>query len=162
MTALYKRIIIVGICLILIAGIASAAVLSGGCSTNAGDPLEGAKVSATNTLIDLSGIKGRIDSEVRAKASEVASESGGPQAVVDNIVDSVAIEDWQATSLPPDAVETGTYDVVSDDMSAKVTTYEDPSVVTVEAYGQTITMEVPESAQSYVPFIKYLEYLPSE
>ena len=39
---------------------------------------------------------------------------------------------------------------------ATITTYDDPSVVTVTAMGQDITLAVPDSAQSYLPFLSYL------
>lgn len=159
MTATFKRIIIAAIALIAAAGVAVALVLSDGCSSSAADPFGGVRNSAVNAAIDLSGVKGRIDAQVRAKAVEAANEYGVPETLVDNVVDSLAIEDWQATSLPPDAVETGTYTVDTEDASARITTYDDPSIVTIDAYGQTVTMAVPDSAQGYVSYIKYLEYL---
>ena len=159
MTATFKRIIIAAIALIAIAGLSSALVLSGGCSANTAGPAEGAKVDAINFMLDTSGIKERIDSEVRKKATEVAERYGVSATAVNNIMDSVAITDWKATTLPADAIETGAYDVQTDDLSATITTYEDPGIVTVDAYGQSITMEVPESAQGYVPMLRYLQAL---
>ena len=159
MSRTFGRIIACAIALIAIAGAACAFVLTGGCSATSDDPLTDAKNGAMNAFIDLSGVKGRIDDQVRSKAGEIASEFGVSRAVVDNIVDTLAIEDWQATTLPDGATKTGTYNVDADGSPASVTTYDDPSIVTVEAFGQTITMAVPESAQSYVPLIHYLEYV---
>ena len=157
MTAPFKRIIITAIVLIAIAGIACAIVVFGSGSAKAGSPLADAKNGAMNTALDLSGMKGRVDSELRAKASELAEANGIPQSIVDTAVDSLAIEDWQVVSLPEDATETGSYSVDTDDMSARITTYDDPSIVTVEAYGQTLTMEVPQSARGYITLLGYLE-----
>ena len=44
----------------------------------------------------------------------------------------------------------------SSQVDATITTYDDPSVVTVTAMGQDITLAVPDSAQSYLPFLSYL------
>ena len=93
----------------------------------------------------------------REKVVALAEANGIPQSIVDTAVDSLAIEDWQVVSLPEDATETGSYSVDTDDMSARITTYDDPSIVTVEAYGQTLTMEVPQSARGYITLLGYLE-----
>lgn len=37
-----------------------------------------------------------------------------------------------------------------------ITTYDNPSVVTVTTMGQDITLAVPASAQTYLPFLSYL------
>lgn len=159
MTKTFKRIIIAGVAFIAIAVAASALVVSGGCSTSAGDPVESAKNGTLNAIIDASGIKGKIDSELRSRGGEIAEQVGIPQSTVDSFVDGLAIEDWQVTSLPSTATETGTYSVDADGTPAQITTYDDPSVVTINAYGQSVTMEVPESAQSYLPFLGYLDAL---
>ena len=157
MTKTFKRIVIAGIAFIILAVAASALVVTGGCSTNASNPVEGAKNSTLNAVIDASGIKGKVDSELRSKAGEIAGQVGIPQSTVDSFVDGLAIEDWQVTSLPSSATETGTYSVDADGTPAQITTYDDPSIVTINAYGQSITMEIPESAQSYVSLIGYLQ-----
>ena len=38
-----------------------------------------------------------------------------------------------------------------------VTTYDDPGYVSVEVYGQTVTLAVPESAQAYLPYLAYVQ-----
>ena len=159
MTKTFKRIVIAGIAFIVLAIGASVLVVTGGCSTNAGNPVEGAKNSTLNAVIDASGIKGEIDAKLRSKGGEIAEQIGIPQSTVDSVVDSLAIEDWKVASLPENASETGTYQVDADGTTAQITTYDDPSVVTVNAYGQSVTMEVPESAQSYLPFLSYLDAL---
>ncbi|MBQ9000420.1 MAG: hypothetical protein IJ087_01020 [Eggerthellaceae bacterium] len=157
MTAPFKRIIIVAIVLIAIAGIACAVVIFGNSAAGAGNPLADAKNGAVNTVLDLSGMKSRIDSELRAKAGKLAEENGISQAVVDNVIDSLAIEDWKVVSLPDSATTTGSYDVNTDSMSARITTYDDPSFVTVEAYGHPLPMDVPQSARGDVTLLGYLE-----
>ena len=50
----------------------------------------------------------------------------------------------------------GTQAVNYGGISAEVTTYEDPSYITVSAEGQTFTLEVPNSAQDYLSLLGYL------
>ena len=56
----------------------------------------------------------------------------------------------QATPLPAEARETGTFSGSYAGVDGSITTYEDPGYVTVKAYGQTVTLEVPASAQEYL------------
>ena len=164
MTRTFKRIVGVAILFIAIAAGAVALVMSGGCSadTAASSPVGEIANGALNTVIDASGVKGRIDSLLREKAGSFANQLGVPESVAEGIVDSLAIEDWQVTSLPADAAETSTSTIQAENVSATVTTYEDPSYITVEAYGVSLTMSVPESAQLYTPYLQYLQYLPQQ
>lgn len=156
MVKTFRRIVFICVMFIVLSLIASAIVVAGGCSSKAGDPLEGTRNGMLNAALDASGIKGRVDAELREKAGDIAEEMGIPQSTVDNFVDQLAIEDWQVTSLPAGATETGTHSVNAQGTTAQITTYDDPSIVTIDAYGQSLTMEVPESAQEYTPLLKYL------
>ena len=158
MNSTFKRIIIVGIAMIAIAGAAVALVLTGGCSGQA-HPLEDVKNNAVNFAIESSGIKDKVDAKLRSEAGVLAEELGIPQSVVNEMVDEIDVKNWQATTLPADAVETGSFDVDIEGTPTTVTTYEDPSIVTVNAYGQSVTMAVPESAQEYTSMLKYLQFL---
>ena len=42
-------------------------------------------------------------------------------------------------------------------INGTVTTYDDPGYVSVEVYGQTVTLAVPESAQAYLPYLAYVQ-----
>ena len=159
MTSTFRRIIITAILFIAVAGIAVALVMSGGCSRVAKDPIEGMKNGAVNVVLNSSGIKGKVDAELRTRANAIAGEMGIPESVVNTMVDSLAIEDWEATSLPDNAQPTGTYEFNVEGTPTRVTTYEDPSIVTIDVYGQPVTMAVPESARNYVPLIGYAQYL---
>ena len=159
MTKTFKRIIFAAIMLILIAGIACALVLASGLSTTAGEPLADVKNGFVNTALDVSGIKDRVDSELRSKAGKLAEKAGIPEVLAESVVDSIDVKDWKATSLPEGVTAAGTYAITAGGIDMKVTTYDDPSVVTVGAYGQEVTMAVPESAQIYVPYLEYLQYL---
>ena len=158
MTKTFKRIIITGIVFIAIAAGAVALVMTGGCSSNASSPISGFTNGALNTVIDITGVKGHVDSLLREKAGSLAEEWGVSQSVAEEVIDSLAIEDWRVTSLPADAVKTGTSTVRAKDVDVTITTYEDPGILTVGAYGFSLTMEVPESAELYTPFLNYIQY----
>ena len=70
--------------------------------------------------------------------------------------DALDIQSWEVTSLPEGAEKTGSANVSYSGTDATITTYDDPSVVTVTAMGQDITLAVPDSAQTYLPFLSYL------
>ena len=69
---------------------------------------------------------------------------------------SMAASTWEVTNLPEGAEKTGSANISYSGTDATITTYDDPSVVTVTAMGQDITLAVPDSAQSYLPFLSYL------
>jgi len=158
----FKRIIFTGLLFIAIAAGAVALVLSGGCSSplsgHAG-LFDGFQNGVVNTLIDVSGVKGRIDSELRSRSGALADEMGVSQSVAEDIVDALAIQDWHATALPESVQETSTSTVDANGNKISITTYDDPGFVTVGAFGMSITMQAPESAQTYTPFLEYLQYL---
>ena len=75
---------------------------------------------------------------------------------LDAAIDALDIQSWEVTSLPEGAEKTGSANVSYSGTDATITTYDDPSVVTVTAMGQDITLAVPDSAQTYLPFLSYL------
>ena len=77
-------------------------------------------------------------------------------AAVDAAIDALDIQSWEVTNLPEGAEKTGSANISYSGTDATITTYDDPSVVTVTAMGQDITLAVPDSAQSYLPFLSYL------
>ena len=118
-----------------------------------GTPLEDMiGTGVANAALDASGIKGQIDSTLR----EIASATGMSESQVTSAIDQLNIESWSVTALPSDASATGTFNTTYQGASATVTTYADPSYVTVDALGQELTLSVPESAQSYVSLLAYL------
>ena len=103
---------------------------------------EGGKNAAANAALDVSGLK--------SKATGMSSSQ------VDAAIDALDIQSWEVTSLPEGAEKTGSANVSYSGTDATITTYDDPSVVTVTAMGQDITLAVPDSAQTYLPFLSYL------
>lgn len=116
----------------------------------------GAGNAAANLALDASGIKGKAESALRENVSSIAAATGMSESQVEAAIDNLDISSWQVTSLPDDARATGTSNVTYQGVDAVLTTYDDPSYVTVETHGQRVTLAVPASAQRYVPLLGYL------
>lgn len=115
-----------------------------------------AKTNAVNAAIDASGIKKIIQNALESNKESIASALGISVQDAQSVIEDLDIESWSITTLPDDAQETSSYSTSVDGTSATVTLYDDSSYVTVEAYGQSITLSVPESAQSYLPYLSYI------
>ena len=158
-----RRVVITAIVLIVIAVGASALVLTGGCSQafnflGASNPFPGVQAAATNTLIDQLGIKDRIESELHKAAQQIADEYGVPIEILDKGISDLAVHEWKAVEKPAGVTETGKYEVDANGTPVGITTYNDPSVVGVSAYGLDATLEVPESARPYTALIPLIEF----
>ena len=147
-----KRIVAAAIILILLAGVAVFGLVT--CSSDT--PFQDLRIDAINTLIDKTGIKQRMENELYAKAEKFAEDTGVPIGLVDEAVSMLDITNWEAITLPDDAVENGSVSADIDGQHYELTTYDDPSYVTVAAFGQVITFEVPESAQTFTRYGPYL------
>lgn len=114
------------------------------------------ETTATNAAIDVSGIKQKAEDKLKENREEIAAATGLSLDQVDAAIVDLDIGSWKATVLPSNAQSTGSFETSYGGMSGTVTTYTDPSYVTVESSGQTITLEVPDSAQSYLAYLSYL------
>lgn len=112
--------------------------------------------AATNAAIDASGIKTKAEDALYGNAAEIAAQTGMSEDQVNQAIDNLDIDSWAVTSLPSDAQESGSQSVNYGGISAEVTTYNDPSYISVTAEGQTFTLSVPASAQEYLPLLDYL------
>lgn len=115
-----------------------------------------AGAAAANAALDASGIKGKIDSELRAHTGDIASATGLSEGQVESIINQIDISSWSITALPADATVAGSFQTSYQGTNVTVTTYTDPSYVSINPWGQTITLAVPESSQSYVSYLSYL------
>ncbi len=104
--------------------------------------------AAANAVLDASGLKTQADSALRENASKIAEKTGMSEAQVMGIINEMNITSWSVTTLPDDASATGSFETTYHGAEATVTTYADPSYVTVTTMGQNITLSVPESAQA--------------
>ena len=154
-----KRIVIAAILLIVIAAAACIALVT--CST--GTPLESARSSVLNTVIDTSGVKDRIEAGLKNRASSLAEEYGIPEEILDAGIDMLAIDKWKVTNAPSDAQVKKTVEIDLDGSPVQITTYDDDSIVSIKGegklntFGQTITFEVPESAQGLANLLPYYD-----
>lgn len=130
--------------------------ISNHAQTAAENVVANAKTAATNAVIDASGIKDRISETIDDYKTDIINATGIDESLADTIIEDIAVDDWQAATLPEEAVETGTIDGSAYGIDGTVTTYDDPGYITVEAYGQTITLAIPESAQDYLPYLSML------
>lgn len=122
-----------------------------------GTPLEDAiGTGIANAALDASGVKSSIDEALRSNVESIAAATGLSNEQVETAIDELAIESWSATTLPESASVSGTFFTSYRGASATITTYADPSYITVEAYGQDLTLAVPESAQQYLSLLAYL------
>ena len=147
--------------IILIVIVAAVVVIGGGIvlanngiDNPVSDAVEDASYGAANAALDASGIKSQINDALHENADAIARETGLPPAMVGSMIDNLDIESWKVAPLPKDAVETGTTAIDYNGYNAKLTTYDDPNVVTVATDMGTVTLEVPANAQGY---LKYLE-----
>ena len=117
---------------------------------------ESGKNAATNAAIDASGLKSKAKAAIEGNRDKIAAATGMSEGEVDAAIGALDIDSWEATTLPEDATETGTSSISYGGTDATITTYDDPGIVTVDAYGQKVTLAVPDSAQDYLPYLGYL------
>ena len=114
------------------------------------------QADAANAILDATGLKGQADSALRQNASTIAAATGLSESQVNAAIDQLDISSWSVTTLPANAQATGSFTTNYQGTQTTVTTYSDPSYVSVNVAGQTVALSVPASAQSYVPYLKYL------
>ena len=130
----------VGLIVLMIAGIIGVTALS---STDGviGDIASDARNAAVNVALDASGAKNRVQDALESRVDEISAATGLSTAEVQRGIDNLAF-DGSAAGI-----------------DGALTTYADPSYVSVNAYGQDLTLSVPESAQPYLGYLGYLSRL---
>ena len=108
---------------------------------------EEAKNTAINTVLDATGLKQAVDTTLRERGNELSWYLGIDQSTILSTVDAMAIQDWQIAQLPAGATPTASLPLDYNGTAATLTAYDDPGYVTLDAYGQTLTLAVPESAR---------------
>lgn len=147
----------VGLIIVAIVGIGVLVILPElGIDNPVTETVNDAKNAAANAALDASGIKEKAQAALGGNAERIAAATGMSTAQVNEAIANLDIESWQATTLPADALPAGTSNISYGGTDATITTYDDPSVVTVNAYGQNLTLEVPASAQQYLGYLEYL------
>ncbi len=110
-------------------------------------------LTGLNAVLDVTGAKDDIEKTLRANSGIIAAQLGVDESEVDSAIDSLYISDWEVASLPDGAVASQTVPVSYNGAEAELTLYEDNSYVTLSAYGQDVTLAVPESAQPSLQFL---------
>lgn len=149
---LMSIVVLLGVLSVLCQGALSGTPLASALMSLGG----GAGTAAANAALDASGLKTRAESALRENASKIAAKTGMSEDEVNSAIDQLDISSWTVTMLPSDASATGSFQTTYAGTSATVTTYADPSYVTVNAMGQDVTLAVPESAQGYAWYLSYL------
>lgn len=111
---------------------------------------------AVDSLLSVSNVKENIDAALRSHITSISAKTGYSEAEITCAIDELDIPSWHVTPLPEDAVEISNYSTNYQDINATITTYADPNYITVEAYGQELTLEVPPTAQAYYSLLGYL------
>lgn len=141
--------------IVILLALAAFVVFGGSCSSSMPQPFSDARTALMNTALDASGVKTRINDALIDNIALVSEKTGLSESAIATAIDSLDIMNWQVTELPATARETGTYSLPYKDTNIALTTYDTTEVVTVSAYGQTATMRVPESARTYIAFLRY-------
>lgn len=153
-----KLLKILGIVVVAVVVVIGSGVLlaKNGIDNPVNDAAEQATYEAANAAVDATGIKKQIDSALRDNAGEISRQTGLPQGVVDGMIDGLDVESWKVVPLPGGAVAESTSDVSYGGYDAEITTYDDPSVVTVSTGSGSVTLEVPANAQGHLQYLEYL------
>lgn len=148
--------VILGIAVVVAIGVVAVFALSGDKSNPLNGAASEAKAAAANAAIDAADLKDKAKNALASRVDDIAAATGLSTSEVQTAIDGLAIDDWTAVALPSDAVATGTIDGSAAGVDGTITTYEDPGYVTVNAYGQDVTLEVPASAQTYLSYLSIL------
>ena len=116
----------------------------------------GAGATAANVALDASGIKGKIDGELRSHAGDIAAATGLSEGQVEDIINQIDISSWSVTTLPADATVAGSFQTSYQGTNVTVTTYTDPSYVSISPWGQSPLRLPCPSSQNYVSYLSYL------
>ncbi|MEE0844673.1 MAG: hypothetical protein U0L71_00555 [Eggerthellaceae bacterium] len=145
----------VGLIIVMIVGIIGITALSNAEGV-IGDTTNAAKNTVANIALDASGLKNRVQDALESRVNQISAATGLPISTVEQGISNLAVQDWEVATLPDSVTATGTFSGSAAGVNGTITTYDDPSYVTVNAYGQNVTLEVPSSAQQYLVYLQYL------
>lgn len=145
---------IIAICLVVVG--ANALFISAGIDTPLNSLVQSTTNNTANAVLDATGIKTKAQTALEANADAIAEKTGLPASIVESIIEDIDIESWSVTSLPANVEETSTQSIDYEGISADITTYDDPSIVTINTGDAAVTLEVPDSAKTYIQYLQYL------
>ena len=105
-----KRVlgVFLGLIALIIVGIVGVFAFSGTGSGPASDLANDAKAAAANAAIDATGLKDKAKSALEGSKASIAAATGLSENQVDQAIEQLDIDGWQAASLPSTATATGT------------------------------------------------------
>ncbi|MEG0417055.1 hypothetical protein [Gordonibacter sp.] len=150
-----KKLLAILLSLLAVAVIGAVGIVA--LANTSGNPVSDAaknvKAAATNAAMDAVDVKGQVKSAIDQHAGAIAAATGLTAEQVDEAIAQLDIDSWQAVALPDSAAKAGSIDASSFGIDGTIVTYKDPTYLTLEAYGQNVTLSVPESAQTYLPYL---------
>lgn len=151
-----KKVIVAftGLIGVLIAGILLITFVPHLAPADENSPIANVKAASLNAFIDASGLKDKAMRAMHDNLGTISATTGLSEADCAQIVYGLDINSWEATVLPNAVEEAGTLSGNYAGLDGTVTFYDNPEFVTVDAYGQSVTMRIPESAQAYLPYLQ--------
>lgn len=146
-----------GLIALLIAGILVIVFVPATTSSDENDPIAGIRAASMNALIDMSGLKDKAATALHDNLNSISAATGLSEADCAQIIYSLDVPSWEATVLPNSVEEAGSLSGDYAGIEGTITFYNDPEYVTIDAYGQNVTMRIPESAQAYLPYLQLAE-----
>ena len=146
-------VILLGLLAVAIVGAIGIVALANTSGNPVSDAAKNVKAAATNAAMDAVDVKGQIKSTIDQHTDAIASATGLTVEQVNEAGANMDIDSWQAVALPDSVTKTGSIDASSFGVDGTIVTYDDPAYITLEAYGQNVTLSVPESAQAYLPYL---------
>ncbi len=111
---------------------------------------------ALDTAVNASGLKSEVKGALRSNAESISERLNISVSQVNAAIDKLAIDSWEAASLPKDAIVSNSCVVNQEGVDINITTYVDSSYVTVSKNGQDITFAIPENAQNSLALFSVL------
>lgn len=146
-----------GLIALLIAGILVITFVPTIASSDENDPIAGIKAASMNALIDMSGLKDKAATALHDNLGSISAATGLSEADCAQIIYSLDVPSWEAAVLPNSAEKAGSLSGDYAGIEGTITFYDDPEYITIDAYGQNVTMRIPESAQAYLPYLQLAE-----
>lgn len=139
--------VLLGLIALVVIGVIGVFALSNTSIGPVSDAAKGAKAAAANVALDAVDAKGQVKNALDERTNDIAAATGLTTGEVSQAIANLDIDSWKATALPAGAVKTGTIDGSSLGIDGSITTYQDPTYITAEIYGQDITLAVPADVQ---------------
>ncbi len=117
---------------------------------------EDAKVNIVNSVVDATGLKDAADAALRSYEGDIAAATGLDIGTIDGVIDTMAVKEWKAATLPSDAQVTSSVPFSYAGATAQITMYDDPGYISLDVFGQSLTFAVPETAQEGMQILNFI------